>query len=188
METIYIKNMVCDRCKQVVKSIFESCGFHVVEVELGYVKLTTCPNDEELVTLGDNLNKQGFELLQDNRKQIVERIKTLIIEMLRNDNVSAQNMNVSMFLSDRLHSDYSALSKLFSCSTGTTIEKYVILQKVELVKELLTYGELSLTEIAVRLGYSSVAYLSAQFKSVTGMTPSAYKADGLKSRRTLDSI
>lgn len=180
--------MVCDRCKSAVRSIFEESGLMVDEVGLGFVKLESAPNDDLLTTINESLNKQGFELLQDNRQQLVERIKALIIDMLRSSDASAQNKNVSVYLADKLHSDYSALSKLFSSSTGTTIEKYVIMQKVELVKELLTYGELSLTEIALRLGYSSVAYLSAQFKQITGMTPSTYKSNGINDRKTLDSI
>lgn len=181
--------MVCDRCKAAVRSVFQEVGIEPESVELGYVDLDEMPSAEALGDIRQRLERQGFELLEDNRLQTVDRIKTLIIEMVRYAAPkSAANVNVSAYLSDRLHSDYSALSKLFSSATGTTIEKFVIAQKVEMVKELISYGELSLTEIANRMGYSSVAYLSAQFKAVTGMTPSAYKSSGKGQRKQLDKV
>lgn len=187
MQTLKIKNMVCDRCKAAVRTIFESYGAKVKDVELGIVELYEQLNEDQLRSIHNALESQGFELLTDSRIQTVERIKTLVIEMLRYGG-NAMGCNVSAYLSDKLHSDYSALSKLFSSVVGTTIEKYVIAQKVELVKELVSYGELSLTEIATRLGYSSVAYLSAQFKSVTGLTPSQYKASQTTNRKQIDKI
>lgn len=189
MQTFYIKNMVCDRCKAAVKAAFLRAGATPISVELGTVNTADTPSCEQRAQITAELEAQGFELLQDNRTQTVERIKALIIELLRyTGDRAAQNRNVSEFLADRLHSDYSALSKLFSAETGNTIEKYVIMQKVERVKELLCYGELSLTEIARTLNYSSVAYLSSQFKNVTGMTPSQYKSSDTKNRKELDRI
>ena len=186
MEVLYVKNMVCDRCKSAVRDIFEDEGVRVRSVDLGVVKVENELSAPVLNRISDALKSIGFELLADARSQIVERIKALVIEMLRYDGEKSRGLNVSAYLSDRLHSDYSALSKMFSAETGTTIEKYVIAQKVELVKELITYGEMSLTEMAQRLNYSSVAYLSSQFKSVTGMTPSQYKSIGV--RRELDRV
>ena len=180
--------MVCDRCKAAVRAIFEQAGATPLGVYLGEVRTDRPLAADALDGIDRQLKAQGFELLRDSRQQTIERIKTLVIEMLRYAAPSVQNVNVSAYLADRLHSDYSALSKLFSAETGTTIEKYVIAQKVELVKELLSYGELSLTEIANRLNYSSVAYLSAQFKSVTGMTPSAYKNSDGSGRKELDKL
>lgn len=189
MSVVYIKNMVCDRCKAAVRSVFEKEGVEPLDVDLGVVELSGSLPADKLSKIRQGLEAAGFEMLEDSRKQTVERIKSLIIELLRyTDNRSAQNSNVSVFIADRMHSDYSALSKLFSAETGMTIEKYVIAQKIELVKELISYGELSLTEIANRLNYSSVAYLSAQFKNVVGVTPSQYRANGVGDRRTLDSI
>lgn len=189
MDTIFIKNMVCDRCKAAVRSVFSEVGIEPEELELGYVVLREMPSPSVMADIKVRLENQGFELLEDNRQQKVERIKTLIVEMLRYDSGNAVGgRNVSAFLADRMHSDYSALSKLFSSVTGNTIEKYVIAQKVEMVKELISYGELSLTEIADRMGYSSVAYLSSQFKTVTGLTPSAYKANGMAERLQLDKV
>lgn len=189
MSVVYIKNMVCDRCKAAVRSVFEKEGVEPLDVDLGVVELSGSLPADKLSKIRQGLEAAGFEMLEDSRKQTVERIKSLIIELLRyTDNRSAQNSNVSVFIADRMHSDYSALSKLFSAETGMTIEKYVIAQKIEFVKELISYGELSLTEIANRLNYSSVAYLSAQFKNVVGVTPSQYRANGVGDRRTLDSI
>lgn len=186
--TLYIKNMVCDRCKAAVRGVFADNGIEVDEVGLGVVRTAGSVPAAKLDSIRRALEAQGFCLLQDGRQKTVERIKALVIEMLRHSGGGAQGRNVSAFLADRLHSDYSALSKLFSAETGTTIEKYVIAQKVELAKELISYGEMSLTEIANRMGYSSVAYLSAQFKAVTGMTPSQYKNSENKSRRELDRV
>lgn len=189
METIYVKNMVCDRCKMAVRSVFDSVGAVVLDVELGVVHIDSPLTSGERGVIRRELERQGFELLDDNRTRMVERIKTVVIDSLRYKcGETPENRNMSDVLAEKLHSDYSALSKLFSAETGTTIEKYVISQKVELVKELLSYGELSLTEIAVRLNYSSVAYLSAQFKNTTGMTPSEYKKKGVENRKCLDNV
>lgn len=181
--------MVCDRCKAAVRGVFEREGVEPLRVDLGVVEVGEDLSADRLADIRHGLEAVGFELIEDSRKQIVERIKALVIDLLRysGDN-TAHNSNVSTFLADSMHSDYSALSKLFSSETGMTIEKYVIAQKIELVKELISYGELSLTEIANRLNYSSVAYLSAQFKNVVGMTPSQYKQQGMGKRKTLDRI
>ena len=188
MKTYYVKNMVCDRCKAAVRSAFEQTGATVKNVALGLVEAEQELTDDQLAEVDNRLTTLGFELLRDSRQTTIERIKTIIIETLRYSGSDATAQNMSAVLADRLHSDYSALSKLFSASTGTTIEKYVIAQKVEYVKELLSYGELTLTEIARRLGYSSVAYLSAQFKSVVGVTPSVYKTSAVNHRRQIDKI
>ena len=185
--TLHIKNMVCDRCKTVVKATLMQLGLHVTSVELGIARVEECPDEKLTQAIAEALQGQGFELLRDSRQQTVDRIKALVIELVHYP-TAKQTINLSAFLSDKLNSDYSALSKLFSAETGTTIEKYFIAQKIELVKELISYGELSLTEIAARLNYSSVAYLSTQFKSVTGMTPSQFKAKGQTLRRPLDTI
>ena len=181
--------MVCDRCKAAVRSVFEQEGIEPSYVDLGTVVVDGTLPTNKMSRIRQGLEAIGFELLEDSRKQTVERIKSLIIELLRyNADRTAHNNNVSAFLADRMHSDYSALSKLFSAETGMTIEKYVIAQKMEIVKELISYGELSLTEIANRLNYSSVAYLSSQFKNVVGMTPSQYKNNGENRRLALDDI
>lgn len=189
MYQLFVKNMVCDRCKAAVRRVFMQEGLRPASVDLGVVVLDAEVEPDVVARIADALEAEGFELLCDRSQQTVERIRTLVIEAVRQGGGSAAaSQNMSAYLADRLHSDYSALSKLFSAVTGTTIEKFAISQKVEMVKELLSYGEMSLTEIASRMGYSSVAYLSAQFKSVTGVTPSAYKAGGAAGRRELDRV
>ena len=185
--TLHIKNMVCDRCKAVVRETLAHMGLHAESVELGIAVVAGKPDDKQTRAIAEALREQGFELLLDSRQQTVSRIKDLVIELVHYP-TGKQTENLSSFLAGKMNSDYSALSKLFSAETGTTIEKYFIAQKIELVKELLSYGELSLTEIAVKLNYSSTAYLSAQFKSVTGITPSLFKAGAEAERRSLDKI
>lgn len=185
--TLSVKNMVCDRCKAAVRRIVEAAGLRPTRVELGLVDVLGTPDGDTLRRLQAALRAEGFELLADRREQTVDRVRSLIVELVhRQDGQPPQRL--SDYLSGQLHSDYSALSKLFSELTGSTVESYYVRQRVERVKELLSYGELSLSQIAVRMGYSSTAYLSAQFKQVTGITPSAFKASSGQGRRTLDSL
>ena len=179
-EPIYIRNMVCDRCRMVVRELFAELGIETRSVELGVVR-TAAPVAEELQKrLGERLRELGFELLDEPRQRIVEQVKTEIIRLVHRDN-GALRVN----LSDRL---YSQISKLFSETTGTTVEKYFIAQKIERVKELLAYGELSLGEIADLMNYSSAAHLSAQFKSLTGMTPTRFREQSEGGRKPLDKV
>lgn len=184
---IHIKNMVCNRCKMVVKSTLESSGLTPVSVELGEVEIQENSISEVRQQLEKNLHNVGFELLDDKKTRTIEKIKNLITDITQNKNNSLKH-NLSEYLKQELHQDYSALSNLFSEVEGITIEKYYILQKVEKVKELLVYDELTLSEIAYRLNYSSVAYLSNQFKKVTGLTPSHFKKLGPSKRKPLDEL
>lgn len=187
MTTLYIKNMVCDRCKAAVKNALQSLGLKPVSVELGIAYIEGEIDKDKTDEIRTTLCDLGFELLEDKQKQIIDRIKSEIIELVHyKDNKS--DVNLSTHLSGKLATDYSTLSKLFSESTGMTIERYVILQKIERVKELLFYDEMSVSEIALKMNYSSTAYLSTQFKSVTGMTPSQFKAAGKKSLKQLDKV
>lgn len=186
-QTLYIKNMVCDRCIMVVRNLFESLGIGTESVELGTVRSVTSIDEKNLCKLRESLCKLGFELIDDRKQQTTEQIKNEIIKLVHYDNGCLKE-NLSDFLTEVMHCEYSQLSKLFSETTGTTIEKYFIAQKIERVKELLSYGELSLSQIADAMNYSSVAYLSAQFKSVTGETPSSYKKRKQNSRTSLDKI
>jgi AraC-like DNA-binding protein len=185
---LYIKNMVCHRCKLAVENELKNSGLHPLKVELGQVVLK-----EDILTaaqqkqLSENLTVLGFELLDDKRKKLIEKIKTIIIESVHY-NKHQTNKNYSVFISENLHHDYSYLSKLFSETEGITIEQFIISQKIEKAKEMLAYDEKSLSEIAFELGYSSVGYLSSQFKKVTGFTPGAFKKSGIPHRKTLDSI
>ncbi len=187
MTTLYIKNMVCDRCKAAVANALKDLGLTPVSVELGIAQTAEEIDESKLNGIRSKLNGLGFELLEDKQKQTIYRIKSEIIELVHyRDNKS--DVNLSTYLADKLGTDYSALSKLFSESMGLTIERYFILQKIERVKELIFYDELSLNEIAIKMNYSSTAYLSTQFKSVTGMTPSQFKAMRKKDLKQLDKV
>ena len=184
---IYIKNMVCNRCIAAVKSLSTELGLSFNSVQLGEIIVGKELNNKQTAVLKERLGQLGFELLDDNKKKIIEQIKKLVIEQVHYEKTDGR-YNFSDLLSSSLHKDYSYLSKLFSEVEGTTIEKYLINQKIEKVKELLVYDELNLSEIAFQLGYSSVAHLSAQFKKVTGLTPSQIKKTGVSHRKSLDNI
>lgn len=184
---LHIKNMVCNRCIMAVKSQLESLGLQPESVELGIAILPEKVTDKVYQTVKDALEPLGFELIDDKKSQMTELIKNAIIELVHyHDN--KLKVNLSDYLASRFHRDYSTLSKFFSEATNTTIEKYLIAQKIERVKELLVYGELSLNEIADKLNYSSTAYLSSQFKNVTGLTPSHFKKMKENKRKSLDEV
>lgn len=184
---LHIKNMVCNRCIMVVKNLLEQLGLHPVSVELGVAVLPGKITEETYRNVKVALEPLGFELIDDRKSQIIERIKNTVIELVhyKEDGLT---VNLSDYLASKLNRDYSSLSKLFSEVTNTTIEKYFIAQKIERAKELLVYGELTLNEIADLLNYSSAAYLSAQFKSVTGLTPTHFKKIKENKRRPLDQV
>ena len=185
--TLHIKNMVCNRCIMVVKSQLKQLGLQPLSVELGIAVLPDKVTDEVYLSVKEAIEPFGFELIDDKKSQVIEQIKDAIIELVHyNDN--DLKVNLSDYLISKLNRDYSSLSKLFSEVTNTTIEKYLIAQKIERAKELLVYGEFSLNEIADLLNYSSAAYLSAQFKSVTGLTPSYFKKIKENKRKPLDQI
>jgi AraC-like DNA-binding protein len=152
---LYIKNMVCSRCKMAVKSVFESMGINPFSVELGEVELKNGINENQKSELLKKLRVIGFDLIDDRKSQTIDKIKTLIIDLVQNKNNDLKT-NLSEFLFQQLHQDYSTLSNLFSEVENTTIEKYFINQKIEKVKELIIYDELSLSQIAYFLNYSSV--------------------------------
>lgn len=186
-EILHIKNMVCPRCITSVKDILHNLKFSFENVKLGEAVLHESLSANQLSLLKENLLKHGFELLEDKKNKIVDAIKTHIIQLIKNP-VSGHSMKLSTFLSKELRYDYSHLSSIFSASQGITIEKYVILQKIEYVKELLSYNELTLSEISDKLNYSSLAALSAQFKSITGTTPSKFKLLNNQGRKSLDDL
>lgn len=179
--------MVCSRCIMVVRAELKKLGLHPISVELGEVEIQEGDITGLKNELVNSLHALGFELIDDKRGRIIEQIRTVIIELVhQRDNDS--KLNLSGVLSDKLGYEYNYLSNLFSEVEGTTIEKYVIAQKIERVKELLVYDELTLSQIAAQLNYSSVAYLSNQFKKVTGLTPSHFKQIGINKRKTLDKV
>ncbi len=185
--TIYLKNMVCNRCKMVVRAIFEEVGLHPVRVELGEVEIQEADLSGVRDQLVPKLQSVGFEMLDNKKSQTIERIKNVVTDIVHNRNYDLDT-NLSDYLALELRQDYSSLSSLFSEVEGTTIEKYVILQKIEKVKELLVYDEKTLSEIAFQLHYSSVAYLSNQFKKVTGLSPSHFKKQRTIPRKPLDEV
>lgn len=183
--TLHIRNMVCPRCIRAVRGVLEQAGLEVRSVRLGEAEIVGDLSAERKSRLSDALRELGFELLEDRRAQLIEGIKNCIVELVRSPQV-LPDANLSGYLSAKLGLDYRYLSTLFSQTEGRTVEKYFIAQKIERAKELLVYDELTLGEIAFRLGYSSVAHLSGQFKRTTGLTPSLFKRD--KRRRSLDEV
>jgi len=183
---IHIKNMVCPRCISAVKDTLSQLNIPYSEVKLGEAIIETKEIDFDLLDI--ELKKIGFELIQDKNQKIAEQIKALIIDLIHHSDDTDLKTNLSDFLSTKLNKNYTLLSKVFSEYEGLSIEKYYILQKIEKVKELITYGELTFSEIAYRLNYSSLSHLSKQFKSVTDKTLSAYKKDYSSHRKTLDQL
>ena len=182
-----IKNMVCDRCKMAVEQVLKDVGLTPERIDLGEVWVIDVPTEAQLAQLKTRLEALGFELLDDQRQQMIERMKTAIIALVHHHQGN-KTLNLSVYLSQLLHRDYSALSKLFSEVTGVTIERYFIMQRIERVKELIRYDELTLTEIAYQMNYSSVAHLSSQFRSVTGMTPTQFRFMKTAQRANLDEV
>jgi AraC-like DNA-binding protein len=171
----------------VVKSELEKLGLHPITVELGEVELLETTIDLLKEDLLKVLNSLGFELIDDKKSKIIEKTKTLIIDLVHHKN-NDLNTNLSHYLANELQHDYNSLSNLFTEVEGTTIEKYFISQKIEKVKELLIYNEQSLSEIAYQLQYSSVAHLSNQFKKMTGFSPSYYKQLKNKKRKPIEDL
>ncbi|HEX2787550.1 MAG TPA: AraC family transcriptional regulator [Ignavibacteria bacterium] len=188
-EKFYIKNMVCQRCINVVKNELENLGIEILEIDLGYAVLKTKPDAIQLDKIKQVLLTNGFELLDEKRSQIVEQINNVIINQVHHNNSDKREMEkYSDYLSRKLNLDYNYLSNLYSSIESITIEKFIILQKIEKVKELLVYDELSLGEIAFNLCYSSVQHLSSQFKNITGLTPSQFKLNAGNRRKPLDHL
>jgi AraC-like DNA-binding protein len=177
---LYIKNMVCNRCKMVVKDQLIKIGLHPILVELGEVTIAQEINAKQKSTLNNILMTFGFLLIDDKKSRIIEKIKNTIINHVHYSDEQLKT-NFSEYISNQLHHNYNYLSNLFSDVEGTTIEQYFISQKIERVKELLVYDELSVSEIALQMNYNSVSHLSKQFKKVTGFTPTYYKK--LKERK-----
>lgn len=185
--TLYIKNMVCPRCISSVREILQKNNAEFKNVTLGMVTLEKPLTPSQYENVESQLNAQGLEFLSEKTARIAQRIKTLLIDVIHYDK-PAHRLKLSAYLSKELKADYSYLSKLFSQSEGITIEQFLQKQKIERVKELLSYDELSVSEIAHQLEYSSPAHLSTQFKKITGLSPMAYKQLDLKPRNALDEI
>lgn len=185
---LHIKNMVCDRCIMVVRQLLEHANLIAGDISLGTASITPDPTEKQLQDIASALKVLGFELIDKQKDQLVERIKTTVIELIHHTDLSQNHISIMTQIAERLKKDYAYLSRLFSDSEDITIEKFIIQQKIEKVKELLEYGEMNLNEISYRMGYSSSAHLSTQFKSITGISPSVYKSKNQPVRKALDKI
>jgi AraC-like DNA-binding protein len=179
--------MVSNRCKMAVKEELKKLGLHFIVVDLGEVDVMENITIDQRQQLKAGLLSSGFELMDDKKSMLIEKIKNVIIEMVHHSN-EVIKVNFSTYLSEKLNHDYTYLSNLFSEVQGTTIERFIISHKTEKVKELIIYGELNITEIAWKMGYSSVAHLSSQFKKVTGLSPSHFKNMKDKRRSPIEEI
>lgn len=185
--SIYIKNMVCPRCIRIIQEQFARLNLPVLDVQLGWVDLARPLQGEEKERVKFILEDYGFELLENKKAKLVEQIKTIVIDLIHYKEEKIAT-NYSTYLAQAIGKDYSTLSHVFSSVEHITIEKYIILQKIECIKAHLDYEELTLGEIASRLHYSSLSHLSKQFKSITGYTPSEYKKLSGKDRLSLDNV
>lgn len=187
---IHIRNMVCPRCIAAVKQLLEQEHVKYSLVTLGEVILESDITQDKLQNIDKLLKQLGFELITNRQQQYIESIKNIIIKKVHHEEnaLQQQKFNWSDIIAEGLHQDYKSLSRLFSSVEGITIEHYIIKQKIEKVKELLIYDQLTLSEIAWKLGYSSVAHLSGQFQKVTGMSPSAFKKQSQRPRSFIDQV
>lgn len=186
-KSIFIKNMVCNRCIMVVGQIFKAAGINTTTIQLGKVEVDKVIPEKSLEDINSELNNAGFELINNQTVKIAEQIKSVIIDFVYS-NHETEKVNFSSLLSSKMNKDYNYLSSLFSAYEGTTIEHYIINLKIERVKELLVYDEKTLGEIAFEMGYSSVAHLSGQFKKVTGFSPSYFKKLKERKRKSINDI
>jgi len=181
-----VKNMVCNRCIKVVSEELRTNKFNFKSIELGKIVFNEELSEQDILKIDAILKKEGFELLQNKETKIVNEVKSLIINSIHYGKEKPDYQNFSDFIADNIKMDYAYISKLFSEILGKTIEQFIIEQKIERVKELLKYNELTLSQISYELNYSSPQHLSRQFKQITGMTPSAFKKIGF--RKKLDTI
>jgi AraC-like DNA-binding protein len=186
---LIVKNMVCPRCIKVVREELEKLGYTVNKIKLGEVELAQTEDELDYKAIKESLQKEGFELIEDPKEKLVNAIKTEIINVIQKyKHEDLEKIVFSKYLSKQLRKDYFLLSSLFSKIEGITIEQFIISQKIEKAKELLRYGELTLSEIAYELGYTSVQHLSNQFKKITGMTASQFRKNSESLRNPIDSV
>ena len=183
---LYIKNMVCDRCKMAIQKVLDENNISYSTLELGEVESSNELSEGQIENFKNSIEKLGFELIEDRNARIISKIKKVVLSYIRKE--SDKKSKLSVKISEALAKDYNTLSNLFSGVEGITIEHFAILQKIEYVKELLVYDEWSLSEISHKLHYSSVQHLSNQFKKVTGLTPSHFKKIGVIKRQPLDRL
>ena len=184
---IIVKNMVCNCCIRIIRMELEAIGVEIPEIRLGEITITFDPQETPFVQIEKCLNTNGFEVVEDKDKMLLEQVKHAVIDLVHHSTFNAMVRN-SDYLVERFGVSYQYLSSLFSKAEGTTLEKYIIAQKIEKAKELIQAGDLTLSEIAYMMGYSSVQYLSTQFKSVTGISVSDYKRDPGPNRKSIDML
>ncbi|MBF9252203.1 helix-turn-helix transcriptional regulator [Pontibacter sp. 172403-2] len=187
-KVLHIKNMVCPRCIKVVRDEMENLGLRVIGVELGRTIIEEQDGKIDENAIEAALVRNGFELLHNKREELVEQVKLKVIDLVYNDKLPHLKTTVSTYLAKTLSKDYSTISTAFKISEAMDLNRYVVLQKIERAKELLAYKELSLSEIAIRLGYRSLQHLSNQFKEVTGTTLNKYKRQGGADRQSIDNL
>lgn len=185
---LHIKNMVCPRCIMAVENLFVSEGYHVEDTQLGWVKVSEQVSQQELHALRNKLRDIGFELMEDQQAMLIEQIKNVVIERVHHKGLEFYERKLSEEIAQKTRRDYHYLSRLFSSKEGITIERYIILQKIEKAKELLIYDQHSISEIAFLLGYSSASHISRQFREVTGLSPSEFRKQREQNRNSLDQI
>jgi AraC-like DNA-binding protein len=184
---IVVKNMVCNCCIRIVRMELEAIGVEVPEIRLGEISIVFDPKEISFKQIEKCLNTNGFEIVEDKEKVLLEQVKHAVIDLVHHSTFNAMVRN-SDYLVERFGVSYQYLSNLFSKAEGTTLEKYIIAQKIEKAKELIQAGDLTLSEIAYMMGYSSVQYLSTQFKSVTGISVSDFKRDPTPNRKSIDTL
>jgi len=186
---LFIKNMVCHRCVLAVEDILRKEKIPFQKVTYGEIHVANELTQDQKLRLEKSLESIGFELIENRNAALIEKIKQLVIKRARNESGEQENkIKLSHYISGQVNHEYTYLSSLFSSVEGRTIENYFIEQRIEKAKELLVYGQLTLSQIAFDLEYSSVAHLSAQFKKITGLTPTYFKEIGMAKRRSLDKI
>jgi len=188
-KTLFVKNMVCRRCLLAVENILDEVSIDYQKVIAGEIHLAADISEEQNNLLDTRLSAIGLELIDNKMSNIIEKVKQLVIKKARLEVSEAENrLNLSVYLSQNLYHEYTYLSSLFSSIEGRTIENYFIQQRIEKVKELLVYNEMTLFAISVEMGYSSTAHLSHQFKQITGLTPSHFKKVGSSKRKLIDQV
>jgi len=184
---LYIKYMVSTRCKIAVREAFKNLGLKLTQVELGEVEIVETISEEKMDALKISMLNIGFEIIEDRRAILIERIKNIVIEMVHHSEMVLK-VNFSDYLSEKLNYDYTYMANVFSEVQGISIEQFIISHKVERIKEYIIYDELNMTEIAFKMNYSSVAHLSCQFKKVTGLTPTYFKKLKLRRLEPIENI
>lgn len=185
---ILIKNMVCSSCIKVIRNNLEELGLEVITIVLGKAKIRNLSGRIDLEAVKSALESEGFELLENKQAAIIEKVKLAIIDFVYSDKIEKVRLKFSDYITTTVEKDYNYVSTIFSTSESVTIEKYFILQKIERAKELLSYNELSLSDIAKKLGYSSISHFSNQFKSIVGVSPKLYRKEGLEDRKSITDL